>query len=136
MPAAKPTAVELELLELELLELLLLLEELLKLTSSMSIQSFGEGDVSCSVAPSTSIAAELELLELLQHGFFSAEHLEAIIAAAADVYHDMPFAQCVHDGGTIQKQKYEAVGLQFIGARYNLLTDLQCNGLASDAPVC
>jgi len=62
--------------------------------------------------------------------------IKFLIAAAADVYHDMPFAQCVHDGGTIQKQKYEAVGLQFIGARYNLLTDLQCNGLASDAPVC
>jgi hypothetical protein len=60
MPAAKPTAVELELLELELL-----VEELLKLASSMSIQSSGECDASSSVAPSTSIAVELELLELL-----------------------------------------------------------------------
>jgi hypothetical protein len=40
----------------------------------------------------------------------------------------------VHDGGTIQKQKYEAVGLQFIGARYNGLTShLPSTCVASDA---
>ena len=60
--------------------------------------------------------------------------IKFLIAEAADVYGDMPFAQCVHDGGTIQKQKYEAVGLQFIGARYNGLTShLTSTCLASDA---
>ena len=36
--------------------------------------------------------------------------IKFLIGAAADVYQDRPFAQCVHDGD-------ETVGLQFIGAR-------------------
>ena len=48
--------------------------------------------------------------------------IKFLIGTAAEVYQDRPFAQSVHDGGTIQKQKYEAVGLQFIAARYNLFS--------------
>jgi tryptophan synthase alpha subunit len=44
--------------------------------------------------------------------------IKFLIASASVMYNGMPFAQCVHDGGTIQKTKYEAVGVQFIGTRY------------------
>ena len=60
--------------------------------------------------------------------------IKFLITEADDVYGDMPFPQCVHDDGTIQKKKYEVVGLQFIGARYNGLTShLTSKCVASDA---
>ena len=40
-----------------------------------------------------------------------------LMAAASVMYNDMPFAQCVHDGDTIQKTKYETVDVKFIGDR-------------------
>jgi len=43
--------------------------------------------------------------------------IKFLIAAASTTYYGMPFAQCVHDGGTIQKRKFEAVGLQFVGPK-------------------
>jgi len=43
--------------------------------------------------------------------------IKFLIAAACATYNGMPFAQCLHDGGTIQKRKFEAVGLQFVGPK-------------------
>jgi len=43
--------------------------------------------------------------------------IKFLIAAASATYNGMPFAQCLHDGGTIQKRKFEAVGLQFVGPK-------------------